>query len=92
MKLSFILFCHVKLLQASEKSAQAKKWAEPHVETAKMVPSLDPCILLNYCLSCTDNIIFVLEEIGSCQGKIGHAQEKCRTLPGEGVNKISGGL
>ena len=27
------------IFQASEKSAQAKKWAEPHIETAKMVVS-----------------------------------------------------
>jgi len=25
------------IFQASEKSAQAKKWAEPHIETAKTV-------------------------------------------------------
>jgi hypothetical protein len=71
MKLLFILVCHVKLLQASEKSAQAKKWAEPHIETAKMVLTLDSCIFLLCCLSCTNNITFVLEEIGSCQGKNG---------------------
>jgi hypothetical protein len=27
------------IFQASEKSAQAKKWAEPHIETAKTVVS-----------------------------------------------------
>lgn len=64
------------IFQASEKSAQAKKWAEPHIETAKTVVShhsLTPicsCLLVPFDLPCTDNILTrllsMVEEMGPC--------------------------
>ena len=51
------------IFQASEKSAQAKKWAEPHIETAKTVVSHYSLIhirsrtLVPFELSCTDTML-----------------------------------
>jgi hypothetical protein len=44
------------IFQASEKSAHAKKWAEPHIETAKMVmPSVH---VISFVLSWADSSTF----------------------------------
>jgi hypothetical protein len=51
------------IFQASEKSAQAKKWAEPHIETAKTVVShyslthIRSRTLVPFELSCTDTML-----------------------------------
>jgi hypothetical protein len=46
------------IFQASEKSAHAKKWAEPHIETAKMVMPVCSCTLISFVLSWADSSTF----------------------------------
>jgi hypothetical protein len=66
-----IIYMSVYLIfQASEKSAQAKKWAEPHIETAKMVMPICSCTSISFVLSWANSwltlLLSMIEEMDSC--------------------------